>query len=140
MLVLPQTDTGGGNPKFIKTGIEFYDGQPQLSVVAVDRWADWSLASGSSSISGDSLVTIELEREEEDDGTPGPSLWVYHVIDQAGKEIRNPLREVTWVFHDPDNKDAECWVGAFCAKPTATPGHPEQTLTVSVKDFEIATR
>ena len=144
MLVLPQSDTGGGNPKFVKTGIEFYDGRPQLSVVAVDRWADWSLAGGSSSVGkdADSSVTIELEREEID-GSPGPSLWIYHVTDdhgQKGKEVRNPLREVTWLFHDPDNKEAECWVGAFCAKPTATPGNPDQTLTVRVENFEIETR
>ena len=29
--------------KWIKTGIEFYDGEPFVGTVAKDRWADWSL-------------------------------------------------------------------------------------------------
>ena len=31
-------------PKWIKAGIELTVGKPHLSVVAKDRWVDWSLA------------------------------------------------------------------------------------------------
>ncbi|CRG90574.1 Siderophore iron transporter mirC [Talaromyces islandicus] len=96
-----------GNQKWIKTGIELTAGKPHLSVVAKDRWADWSLAPIPS---GGNAATIELAREH--DG----SLWVYLI---EGVE-RVPLREVTWAFEDNDT--AQCWIGAFAAKPSTEGG------------------
>ena len=34
----------GGDERWIKAGIEFADGFPQLGAVVTDRWSDWSVA------------------------------------------------------------------------------------------------
>ena len=36
-------DLKDGTRRWLKTGIEFVDGAPRVSVVTKDRWADWSL-------------------------------------------------------------------------------------------------
>jgi uncharacterized protein len=93
----------GMHRQWVKTGIEYLDGQPNVSTVATDRWSDWSLRPMPS---GDTVgATIEMVNE--DDG----SLWVY-LID-ADKRV--PIREVTW-WADV-NKEVECWVGVYAAKP-----------------------
>ncbi|KKY15877.1 hypothetical protein UCRPC4_g06063 [Phaeomoniella chlamydospora] len=143
VFALPQRSGSGGdkvNPKFIKAGIEFYENRPQLSVVAVDRWADWSLFGVPPSLlnaaaeqgSTSPITTIELEREKEADGTLGSSLWVYLLEGN----VRKPLREVTWIFHELD-QERECWVGAFAAKPTADSDDPSRGLTVAFENFEV---
>jgi regulation of enolase protein 1 (concanavalin A-like superfamily) len=104
ILVINPTTT---RQKWIKAGIEFTAAKRHLSVVAKDRWADWSLAPVPS---GGNAATIEMAREH--DG----SLWVYLI---EGVE-RVPLREVTWAFED--NATAQCWIGAFAAKPSAEGG------------------
>ncbi|OKL59515.1 hypothetical protein UA08_05114 [Talaromyces atroroseus] len=94
--------------KWIKTGIEFTAGKPHISVVATDRWSDWSLTPVPS---GGNTATIEIVREEEQENT----LWVY-LVDGSS---RFPLREVTWAFEE--EKTAECWIGAYAAKPYSSP-------------------
>ncbi|KZF20542.1 hypothetical protein L228DRAFT_213211 [Xylona heveae TC161] len=97
---------------WIKAGIEFTHGRPNVSVVATDRWSDWSLSPMPQPNNGD--VTIEMIREK--DG----SLWIY-VIEADGE--KRPVREVTWAFDSQDK--AECWVGAFAAKPSNEAGNLE---------------
>ncbi|KAI1213391.1 uncharacterized protein F4807DRAFT_410936 [Annulohypoxylon truncatum] len=90
--------------KWIKTGIEFYFGQPQLSTVGCDRWADWSVAPLTlkeneiepGKVGG---VTIEVVREGDE---LGKSLWVYRVVlDKDGGVVdRVPLR-VGDITHAP---------------------------------------
>lgn len=50
--------------RWIKTGVEFFDGKPNVSTVACDRWADWSLAPLPEASSG--KVTVELTRDVRD--------------------------------------------------------------------------
>jgi regulation of enolase protein 1 (concanavalin A-like superfamily) len=92
--------------QWIKCGIEYTNNKPHISVVAKDRWADWSLTPVPS---GGQAATIELVRE--DDNT----LWVYLVEGVS----RVPLREVTWAFEQEET--AECWIGAYAAKPSSSP-------------------
>ena len=111
--------------KWIKTGIEFTAGKPHVSVVATDRWSDWSLAPVPS---GGNAVTIEIARQEQDN-----TLWVYAV--DGGS--RFPLREVTWVFDSEE--DVECWIGAYAARPYSSPDADDlsvdfQHLTVETVD------
>lgn len=106
ILVLPQPD---GTNKWVKTGIEFVHGQANVSTVAADRWADWSLLPLANEEG--SSVTVEMAKEK--DG----SLWVY-VIEGVK---RKPIREVTWVFEEFKQEgegERECWVGAYAAKPS----------------------
>ncbi|EED21945.1 conserved hypothetical protein [Talaromyces stipitatus ATCC 10500] len=90
--------------QWIKCGIEFTNSKPHISVVAKDRWADWSLVPVPS---GGQAVTIELVREEDN------TLWVYLVEGIS----RVPLREVTWAFEQEET--AECWVGSYAARPSS---------------------
>jgi uncharacterized protein len=110
--------------KWIKTGIEFTAGKPHVSVVATDRWSDWSLAPVPS---GGNAATIEIVREEEQDNT----LWVYLVDGDS----RFPLREVTWAFEGEEA--AECWVGAYAAKPYSSAD--SEDLTVDFQGLLVET-
>lgn len=113
--------------KWVKSGIEFYKGRPMVSTVVKDNWADWSLVAARGE-----KTTIELEREVED-GVPGTTLCVYHVEG----DVRTPIREVTWIFHDMEDK--MCWVGAYAAKPQPNKDVPDKSLTVNFEGFEIET-
>ncbi|KAI9829692.1 MAG: hypothetical protein M1819_006063 [Sarea resinae] len=118
-----------GIKKWVKAGIEFYKGKPQVSVVAADRWADWGLIP--TTFKDPNTVTIEFEREMTARGTPGTVLTVY-IVDG---EDRFPIREVTWAFENSASK--EYWIGAYAAKPTREEGDPNQSLHVDFTDFHI---
>ncbi len=106
--------------KWVKTGVEFENGQPNVSTVATERWSDWSLTP----LQGTSRATIVMEVAEVG------SLWV-RLLEENGKTT--PLREVTWWADLP--QDAECWVGVYAAKPAP---HGEQgNLTVNFEDLKI---
>lgn len=120
--------------RWVKAGIEFYDGKPMMSVVAADRWADWSLLpleAGEDEKEG--KMTVVVEREREEDGEFGSVLRVLKV-GRDGK--RTPIREVTWAFHDAD-EEAEMWVGMFGAKPTES---EVEELVVRLEGFEVERR
>ncbi|RAK87033.1 hypothetical protein BO79DRAFT_210077 [Aspergillus costaricaensis CBS 115574] len=93
----------GGTRKWVKTGIELTRGRPHLSTVTKDNWADWSLQPVPS---GGGAATLELVRESDN------SLWIYLV---EGIQ-KSPLREVTWVFEEPNVQDL--WVGLYAARPS----------------------
>ncbi|KAL8826619.1 MAG: hypothetical protein Q9170_007334 [Blastenia crenularia] len=123
ILIIP-TSNGADKKekKWIKTGIEFFDGRPNVSTVACDRWADWSLAPLPEGAA--EKVTVELIREVQD-GKKTSTLWV-NAIDPSTGEKR-PLREVSWVFGE-DNLD--CEIGVYAAKPIQDENNPSQELEV----------
>ena len=104
--------------KWIKTGIEFENDQPNLSTVAKDTWSDWSLIPLESNEG-----TVEMKVEQ-------GSVWVY-LAREGGK--KTPLREVTWWADLP--RDAKCWVGVYVAKPA--PSGEKEDLTVNFKELSI---
>lgn len=108
-----------GTRKWIKTGIEFLEGTPMLSVVAKDRWADWSLRPLLDPMSRSARVQIEITDRV---------LWVY-AVGEGGK--KHPVREVTW-WAELD-ADTEILVGPAAAKPSTEGGD----LVVSFSDFEL---
>ncbi|KAJ9130525.1 hypothetical protein NKR23_g12156 [Pleurostoma richardsiae] len=98
-------------PKWIKTGVEFYNGTPMVGTVACDAYADWSLAPVAGS--GEEWVTVAVERGQDENGV---GVWVYQVLG-SGEKV--PLREVCWIF----GKETEGWeveVGAFAARPNTS--------------------
>lgn len=108
---------GEAKDKWLKTGVEYYNGKPYISTVGADRWADWSVVplGGPSSTSDAVEATIEVRRERDQ---LGKGLWVYHIVkDGEGKEERRPLREVTWFFADEDDEEWEIGVGGMVARP-----------------------
>ena len=126
-MILPQK---GGKSKWIKTGIEFYNGAPNVSTVACDRWADWSL---SPLPEGDATgVTMGMEREVLDE--EATSVLVVYVMD-GGK--KRHVREITWVFEDAEESERECWVGVLGGKPTRDMDDKEANLEVLFKGLEI---
>ncbi|KAH7161979.1 hypothetical protein B0J13DRAFT_463350 [Dactylonectria estremocensis] len=118
--------------RWIKAGIEYYDGAPHLSVVMADGWADWSMMPMPGNCP---KVTLEIERStrgsESWDGKE--SLWVY-ILDAEGN--RKAVRQVTDVFEN--GEDGELWVGAYAGKPGETvKGETGSQLTVQFSDFNI---
>ena len=113
-----------GKDKWIKSGIEWYYGNPYISTVGCDAWADWSIVplSGYAGNSSKPTVTIEAKREKDQ---LGKSLWVYQVVrDGEGKEIqRLPLRELTWVFAEEEGWSVG--IAGYVCRPTKEGGDAE---------------
>ena len=110
------------NPKWVKVGVEFFEGAPHISVVARDNWSDWSLRPMRAE--GSVGATIELSKEK--DG----ALWVYLL---EGVQ-RSPLREITWFFEGAESES--CWVGVYAAKPSKTGSELEVSFSHLVVDTE----
>jgi uncharacterized protein len=95
--------TGNKDQRWVKTGVEFYQGEAYVSTVGADRWADWSLVQVG--IKEGKTVTLEMEGD-------GDTLWIY-VVDG---EKRVPIREVTWIL-GAGEADVVVWVGVYAASP-----------------------
>ncbi|KAH7371657.1 hypothetical protein BKA66DRAFT_469242 [Pyrenochaeta sp. MPI-SDFR-AT-0127] len=117
----PSTELKCTKDKWIKTGIEYYEGKPWVSTVGCDAWSDWSVIP-LPIVDEESRpkVTIEAERV-------GKSLWVYQII--KGKEVDSkaeeklPLRELNWVFAEEEGW--EVGIGGFVARETEGDGKDE---------------
>ncbi|KAH7169463.1 hypothetical protein DER46DRAFT_645838 [Fusarium sp. MPI-SDFR-AT-0072] len=103
--------SGTQNPRWIKAGFEFFGNQPQISTVACDRFADWSVIP-LSFVTDTKTIRILVERVED---IIGVSLWVYFVQEDGEKF---PLREICWVYdEDGTGKDWNLRVGAYASRP-----------------------
>ena len=118
VFILPESSDG--SRKWIKSGIEFYEGEPWLSAVVADRWADWSLVP----LNGKKEVTLEFERSK-------GSLWIFAILG----EKKVPVREITWILSEGDDK--ECWVGVFAAKPTKRAEEEEFVVNFSGWELDV---
>lgn len=113
-----------GPIRWIKAGIEYFEGQPVLGVVGTDRFSDWSLCPMGK---GERKATFELRKE-------GSTLWVYVVVNES----RQPLREIKWAFIDSEsqsNQQVDMHVGVYAAKPTADKGNAEAPIEVLFEDL-----
>ncbi|ORY61671.1 uncharacterized protein BCR38DRAFT_440837 [Pseudomassariella vexata] len=117
LLLVPRLASSTASPPshWVKTGIEFYAGQPLLSTVTCDRFADWGLYPLTCAASVD-RVTLEVFR---DGGAQGKNAWVHRVVlDQDGNEVeRIPLRKICWIFADEDEGDWVLDVSPLVARP-----------------------
>ncbi len=131
-------------PKWIKTGVEFYNGRPMLSTVACDAWADWSVtplppspppSNASAAADQKQWTTVAIVREGDE---KGKSLWVYQVVPSTdgseGGEEKIPMREICWVSGDGPEEEWELGVAAMAARPEKTAA---EELSVEFKDFEV---
>ncbi|TEB29852.1 hypothetical protein FA13DRAFT_1689506 [Coprinellus micaceus] len=110
--------------KWLKTGIEWYQGKPYISTVSTDAYSDWSIVPIPEFTSNEARpgATIEARREQD---ALGKSLWVYWVVrDQGGNELeRRPLREVNWVFAgDGEEEGWSVGVAGYTCRPTTAGG------------------
>jgi uncharacterized protein len=124
------SSSGGPPPKWIKTGVEYYNGQPMVSTVACDAWADWSVTPLQTTGDKADWTTVTVIREG--DGK-GMSLWVYQLMKGAdGAETKVPLREICWVFSDKE--DWELTIEAMAARPEKG---TSEVLQAEFKDFQV---
>jgi uncharacterized protein len=123
----PKTATSA-SIKWIKSGLEFYEGSPMLSTVACDRWADWSVTPLPSSESGD-VITLQVEKAGDHHGT---SFWVYYI---GADQKKVPLREICWVYGDGDGSDVELEVSAYAARPESKAS--DKSLEVNYYELDV---
>lgn len=115
---------GDSPPKWLKTGVEYYNGVPKAATVACDSWADWSLGDVKGK-EGD-WVTVLVENGQDE---LGKSFWVFQVVE--GDKV--PLREVCWVFGHGDAGKWELSVEAYACRPAKDAGE----LVVEFKDLDV---
>ncbi|TGO64314.1 hypothetical protein BOTNAR_0089g00030 [Botryotinia narcissicola] len=118
----------GSKDRWLKTGVEFYNGKPYVSTVGCDNFADWSIYPTGLDPSEDVEVTVEVRREGDENGK---GLWVYWI---KGEE-RIPLREVAWFFADEEGW--EIGVGAMACRPAKAAATNGESLEVKFWDFEL---
>lgn len=129
-------ETSAPPPKWIKTGVEFYNSAPRVSTVACDAWADWSVGDRSPDGSQEGAdgakiwTTVAIEKATDHHG---PSLWVYRVTADGKKE---PLREICCVYAGGEEETSkwELTVQAFAARPEQ---EAKSGLEVEFRDFEV---
>ncbi|KAL4957084.1 hypothetical protein BDW69DRAFT_52352 [Aspergillus filifer] len=112
-----------GTRAWIKTGVEFLDGQQMICVVGKDSAPDWSpglIITPQEPGVREREVTIEISREEN-------GLAVFELCDgvEPGSERRRMIRELAWVSSAAGDERVECWVGAYAAKPLGDDGESE---------------
>lgn len=124
----PSSSNANGNAsKWIKTGIEFYEGNPALSTVTCDRFSDWSLCPLAST-DGAKVCTATVEAVRED------KKLIVNVIEDG---VKRPLREIMWAFLEDRDGDAEMWVGVYGAKPTAENEDAAKGIEVSFEGLVV---
>ncbi|KAI9645427.1 hypothetical protein NHQ30_006166 [Ciborinia camelliae] len=125
-LLLHLTKTGSQD-RWLKTGVEFYNGKPFVSTVGCDRFSDWSIYPTDLDASKDVEVTVEVRKEGDENGK---ALWVYWLRD--GERI--PIREVGWFFAD---EEWNIGVGAMACRPAKEQAVNGESLEVKFWDFEL---
>lgn len=119
--------TKESHPQWVKAGIEVNDGIPQVSVVARDVWADWSLSTmpqGTEGSGNSVTATIEFEKY-------GNALKVF-IHEGLTKRM---VRKVQWVFDEPQ-KGKGIWIGVYAARPDPTK-EAAGGLDVKFNGFEV---
>jgi regulation of enolase protein 1 (concanavalin A-like superfamily) len=117
------------HPRWVKAGVEVNEGKPQFSVVARDVWADWSLSTlppGSDASGARVEATFEFEKHA--------NALVVSV--QEGKGAKHQVREIQWVFDEPQN-DIPLWIGVYVARPDPTK-EANEDLKVKFSDFHVS--
>ncbi|KAB5545863.1 hypothetical protein GE09DRAFT_1191409 [Coniochaeta sp. 2T2.1] len=122
-------------PRWIKTGVEFYNSAPRLSTVNCENWADWSVGDRSPDVGekgGEEKVWTTVSVEKQGDHH-GPSFWVFRVLEDGTKV---PLREITWIYGGGDEEVGkwELTVEALAARPDK---EVSSELVVEFRDFEV---
>lgn len=127
----------GTQTRWIKAGIEFFEGVPRVGVVATDRMSDWSLhplpeapqsqtqPATETAEAATVSATIEIEASEKG------AVWIYVLDGESGQ--RTPLREVTWAFKGGEEL---LQIGIYAARP-AKEGVKGEELVVELSGLSV---
>ncbi|CZR66981.1 uncharacterized protein PAC_16880 [Phialocephala subalpina] len=117
------------HPRWIKAGIEVWEGKAWGSIVVREKWSDWSLFELSPpSPLGEYRLTLEMERM-------GDALMIY--VLSEGKE-RRLVRKVPWVFLEEERRGVtEVLVGVYGARPDPFDEAKGKNLEIGVEGFEV---
>ncbi|TVY43883.1 Uncharacterized protein LSUB1_G002035 [Lachnellula subtilissima] len=128
----------GVHPKWVKAGIEVWEGKAWGSIVVREKWSDWSLFELPASALGahagilgskpSATITLEADRV-------GDALMIYMV--EEGQEPK-PVRKVPWWFMEDETEDA-FWVGVYGARPDPF-DEATRNLEVELAGFEVQSK
>lgn len=129
LLVLTPKGAPSDSPqrRWIKCGLEKFSGEPRISFVGCDRFADWSVHPVGADATGP--VSVELRREK---SPTGDALWAYELLSNGE---RRPFRECTWLWHQEEGTDVR--VAAYCCRPAKGQGIGE--LEVEFLELDVVT-
>lgn len=115
ILTLRPRDSSNKTPqKWIKTGLEYYNGVAQLSTVACDRFADWSITPLAAVGSTTEPISLRIDRDESEHGV---SIWIFYLPPGGAEKVA--LREICW-FYAEEAGEWDLEVSAFAARPIET--------------------